>query len=245
MRNIKLQIEYDGTAYVGWQIQNNGKSVQGVLQNALKKMTGDDVNLIGCGRTDSGVHAIDYTANFNTNSGISTDGFFKGLNTSIPYDIVIKSAEEVESEFNARRSAKAKTYIYRVLIAHHRPAIYRERCWQINQELDLEVMKEGAALLVGEKDFKTFCAIGSNATEFVREVSSFIITERDEGFIDFSVRGRSFLMHMVRIMVGSLVMLGRGKLTLDEFGSAIEAKDRMRLPYTAPSQGLFLRDVEY
>ena len=250
-RNIRLTIEFDGTGYAGWQTQSGQPTVQGTLARAVEKLTGKALKLTGVGRTDSGVHALDYVANFETSIDIPLKGIKAGLNTLLPEDIVIKGAVEAPKGFDARRDARTKTYLYRVFNSTRRPALERKKCWHVSWPLDVGLMKEGARLLVGKKDFSSFRAAYSDAKDSIREVLSFIVKDCGNGFIEFEVTGTGFLRHMVRIMVGTLVALGRGgcggkgSLTLDGLSAIIEARDRTRAPETAPGCGLFFKGVEY
>lgn len=247
MRNIKVTIEFDGTDFVGWQIQPGGlRSVQGVITDAVSGFIGEDVKVTGVGRTDSGVHGLAYVLNFTTTTNIPTEGMVKGLNAELPDDLVVKSAEVAPQSFNARRDAKAKTYLYRILNSgYRRSPLERHRAWSVEEALDIERMREGAAVFVGEKDFSSFCASGSSVSTFVREIFSFTVKDSGDNLIELEVRGSGFLKYMVRIMVGNLVMLGRGKLTVDELRAIIDARDRQVALITAPPEGLYFKGVEY
>lgn len=257
MRNIKLTIEYDGTNYSGWQVQPDSPTIQGELEAAVRMIiayktlddnTPSDLSydgIHGASRTDAGVHAFAHVATFKTDSQIPLDGIRRGLNSVLPRDIAIVDATEESPDFDARRSSKGKTYLYRVLSAPTRSPIYRNRCWYLRESLDIDIMRQGASLLIGRKDFSSFRASGCGAKHPVREVTSFTVEPSADGFIIFTVRGTAFLRHMVRIMVGTLVELGKGRVTLDEFKAIIEAKERTAAPYTAPPQGLFLMKTEY
>ncbi len=245
MRNIKLLIEYEGTHYAGWQIQAGHPTIQGKLAGAIEKLTGSPVNLSGASRTDAGVHAWGQVANFKTSSRIPLLGIRQGLNSILPEDIVVKDAAEVPHEFDSRRGSTGKTYLYRVLNRRYPSSIMRNFTWFVYQPLDINLMREGAKHMIGEKDFSSFRAADSDAPHSIREVTSIEVTERPEGMIEFEVRGTAFLRHMVRIMVGTLVTLGKGKLKPDEIKTIIEAKNREAAAMTAPPQGLFLVKVGY
>ncbi|VAW36984.1 tRNA pseudouridine(38-40) synthase [hydrothermal vent metagenome] len=257
MRNIKLTIEYDGTNYSGWQIQPDSPTIQGELETAVRmiiafKTSSDNTpsdpsysGIHGASRTDAGVHAFAHVATFKTDTDIPLYGIIRGLNSVLPRDIAIKEAVEVPADFDARRDSKGKTYLYKVLTGPTRSPIYRNRCWHLREGLDIELMQEGASLLVGEKDFSSFRASGCGAKHPIREVTSFTVESKGDGFIEFTVRGTAFLRHMVRIMVGTLVEVGRGKVTINEFRGIIEARERTAAPYTAPPQGLYLMATEY
>ncbi|MBI5560970.1 MAG: tRNA pseudouridine(38-40) synthase TruA [Deltaproteobacteria bacterium] len=245
MRNIKLLLEYDGTGYAGWQTQPGVATVQGALTDAVEKLTADKTKIIGASRTDAGVHAIGQVANFLTPVAIPLKGIMGGLNLLLPHTIAVKSAVEAPLEFDSRKDAKSKTYIYRVFNRGFRTPLFENRYWSVSYPLGIEAMKRGAELLVGKKDFSSFMAARNDAGHPVREVLAFRVDKRGEGFIDFEVKGTAFLRHMVRIMVGMLVTLGRGKIDLDCVSRIIEAKDRRKAPVTAPPQGLVLKEVEY
>jgi len=257
MRNIKLTIEYDGTDYSGWQIQPGSPTIQGELEAAVRMIINYNIapdglssdpsygGVRGASRTDAGVHAFAHAATFKTGSEIPLDGIKRGLNSILPSDIAVKEAVEVPHDFDARRHSKGKTYLYKVLSGPTRSPIYRNRCWYLRESLDINLMQEGATLLIGKKDFSSFRASGCGAKHPIREVTSFTVELSDRGFIEFTVKGTAFLRHMVRIMVGALVELGKGKITINEFKGIIEAKERSAAPYTAPPQGLFLMETEY
>lgn len=244
MRNIKLLLEYDGTGYAGWQTQPGLPTVQAALTDAIERLTKTRPVVTGASRTDAGVHAMGQVANFITASTIPLKGVMAGLNSLLPQDIVVKNAEEARLEFDSRKDAKNKTYLYRVFNRGFRTPLFRDRCWSVEHPLDTGLMRKGAALFIGRKDFSSFMAARSDAEHSIREVLSFTV-ENNNGFIDFEVRGTAFLRHMVRIMVGCLVTLGRGKITPDCLSAIIEARDRTKAPFTAPAQGLFLKEVEY
>ena len=245
MRNIKLLLEYDGTRYAGWQIQSSKPTIQGTLIHAIKVLTGENVRLVGASRTDSGVHAMGQVANFTTTSRIPLYGIKRGLNSILPADIAVKEAEEVPLDFHARRSAKSKTYLYRIFNRDYIPPLLRNRCWSVFHPLDVERMRQGAVFFVGKKDFKSFMASGCDAKTTVREILEFRVENTGDGFIEITVRGTAFLRHMVRIMVGTLVTCGLGKISPQDIGRIIDARDRTLANITAPPQGLFLKEVEY
>ncbi len=244
MRNIRLLIEYDGTGYAGWQVQDSDPTVQGTIIGGIGKITGEEVALTGASRTDAGVHAMGQVANFRTSSAIPLNGIMGGLNSDLPDDIVIREAVEVPGGFDSRRDAKGKSYLYRVLNRPVRSPLARRSVWLVPDPLDVGLMKQGAALIPGRKDFTSFRAKGSDASHSVREVTSFTVERRGE-FIELEVSGTAFLRHMVRIMVGTIVTLGMGKYALDNVTEIIDAKDRKRAPVTAPPGGLFLKEVQY
>ncbi len=244
MRNICLLVEFDGGAYGGWQVQQNAPTVQGELVKALSTVAGEEVTLVGSSRTDAGVHALGFVANFKTSSAAPLKAFADGVNSLLPSDIVVLKADEVADDFDARRSSKGKTYLYRVLNRTDPTALDRERCWHVREPLDIDLMKAGAKVMVGEKDFASFMAADSDVAHSVREVTSVVVEKRGD-FIEIEVRGTAFLRHMVRIMAGALVAVGRARVSVDELRAIIEAKDRTAAPRTAPPEGLFLVEVDY
>ena len=245
MRNIKIVLEYDGTYYAGWQIQPKFPTVHGALSDAVGKLIGAETKVIGASRTDAGVHATGQVANFLTEAIIPLKGIANALNALLPPDIAVRQAEEVSLEFDSRKDAKSKTYLYRVLNGGFRTALFRDRCWHVMQPLDIGVMQKGAGLFVGKKDFSSFRAADCDSLHPMREIISFTVTGKEDGFIDFTVKGTAFLRHMVRIMAGTLVTAGRARITLDDISAIIEARDRTSAPLTAPAKGLFLKEVEY
>jgi len=245
VRNIKLTIEYDGTAYHGWQIQPGLRTIQGMMREQIAQITQQEVNLIGAGRTDAGVHALGQVANFQTESTIDLASLQRGLNSLLPPDIVIISAEEMEEGFHARFSARCKTYEFRILNQPYPSAILRQYAWFIHDELDLPSMKECGKLLVGSHDFSSFRASGDESRHSIREVFRLEIARREGNLIVIAIEANAFLREMVRSIVGTLVDVGRGKTSFAEFKEIFEAHDRRRAGMTAPAHGLFLSEVTY
>ena len=243
MRRIMLTIAYDGTDYCGWQFQINGLSIEEVLGRAVRKVTGEENSLCGASRTDSGVHALGNVVTFDTESTVPADVFARAVNTHLPQDIRVRASREVSGTFNPRYDG-LKTYEYYVLnTADEIPTECRTN-WYVSSPLDLEKMREAAALFVGEHDFASFCCPRTNAKDTVREVTAFdIIKEGDR--ITFHVEGTGFLYNMVRIMVGTLIRVGRGFYGPEQVAEILEAKDRRRAGATAPPQGLFLIGIAY
>ena len=245
VRTIKLVIEYDGTNYLGWQIQPNGQTIQGVIQDRLKRLTGESSQLIGSGRTDAGVHALGQVAHFKTESRMDANTFQRALNSLLPEDIVIRRAEEVEAEFHARRSARSKVYEYRILNRTTPPAIDRQYMWYVPQKLNLDEMKKATHSLVGEHDFSAFRSVGSSTRSSVRNILRADWKRGKEGLLRFEIEATGFLKQMVRAIVGTLVEVGRGKIDAEGFREILESKDRRKAGPTAPAQGLFLKEVKY
>jgi tRNA pseudouridine38-40 synthase len=245
MRNIKLVIEYDGTNYHGWQVQPNGLTVQEVIEEKIGIMTRERVRLTASGRTDAGVHALGQVANFLTPSAIPVEGFHRGLNSLLPPDIVVQSAEEVDLQFHAQYGAKRKTYRYVLL---HRPvpsALFRNYSWHVPGALDLPAMGEASRLLPGKQDFTSFQGAEADNEDPVREVFQAGWSEKAPDFLRFTIEADGFLKHMVRNIVGTLVEVGKGKRSPEQFGRVLRGRDRRQAGRTAPPQGLFLVEVKY
>ena len=244
-RNIKIILEYDGTRYHGWQRQANRLTVQEVLEEGISTITQEDVRVMGSGRTDAGVHAVGQVANFRTNSNIEERGFHKGINSLLPWDIVVKELAETDSSFHARYDAKSKIYLYQIYRGAVRSALYRNYAWFMREPLDIEKMKEAAQLLLGTFDFSSFCAANCGIENHVRTVMAVDIAIDHSGMVKFCIEADGFLKYMVRNIVGTLVDVGRGKLSSSELMIIVEAKDRKRASQTAPAHGLFLIEVKY
>lgn len=244
MRNIKLTIEYEGSNYHGWQVQPNVITVQGIIVEAIKKITKEDVNLIGAGRTDSGVHAKGQVANFKTNSKIPEDKFSHAINSQLPFDIAIVKSEEVPIDFHSRYDALAKRYRYIIYNSLIRSPLYRNYAYHIPYKLDFEKMKVAKDYFLGTHDFMTFMSSGSEIEDTVRTIYSISTIKRD-GLIIFQIEGNGFLYNMVRIMAGTLVEVGSGKINKDSISQIIESKDRITAGHTAPAKGLYLEKVFY
>ncbi|MCX7843636.1 MAG: tRNA pseudouridine(38-40) synthase TruA [Clostridia bacterium] len=244
MRNIKLTIEYDGTNYHGWQIQSNAVSVQEVLEQAISKLTAEEISLTGCSRTDVGVHALGQVANFFTDSRIPPDRFSYALNRILPEDIVIKHSEEVCMDFHSRYWCKGKTYKYLIYNAAFPSALQRNRAYHVSHALDVEAMQQACAHIVGKHDFSAFRASGSDAKTSERTVYRLELCKRDE-LIEMQISGDGFLYNMVRIIAGTLIEVGTGKLRPDDIAVIIGEGDRRKAGRTAPAHGLYLVEVFY
>ncbi len=245
MRNIKLLIEYDGTNYYGWQVQPNGLTVQEVIEKKIEIMTKQKVRLVASGRTDSGVHALDQVANFQTTSLIPPDAFLRGLNSLLPPDIVVKSLEEVGPEFHAQLKARRKTYCYWILNRPLPSALYRHYSWHLPLPLNIEAMQNASRFLIGRKDFSSFQGAHPDSSKTVREVYKAEWSRKDPSFLVFSIEADGFLKHMVRTIVGTLADVGKGRTSVEDFQRILEARNRRQAGMTAPPQGLFLVKVQY
>jgi tRNA pseudouridine38-40 synthase len=246
LQNFKLVIEYDGTAYHGWQRQNNICTIQETIEDALKTMTGQSVTLIGSGRTDAGVHATGQVANFCLETRLTSDVFARGLNSLLPPDIVIKDCTAVGEGFHARYDARSKVYDYRILNRPIPAALFRQYSWHIKLSLDLDAIRTAMLCLKGQHDFSAFEATGSSRSHAVRTVIGVNLFGRDEdGQVVFSIEADGFLRHMVRNIVGTLVDVGLGKVSPKGFEDVMISKDRRLAGITAPAHGLFLREVKY
>lgn len=241
---IKLTIEYDGTEYCGWQIQPNGITIQQRINEAVKAVTGEDVCVTGSGRTDAGVHALGQVAHFDTSSRIPAERFAPALNSALPKDIRVIKSELVDDDFNARFCAKSKTYRYSMYLSDTvRPMLDRYSA-QVNASVDVTSMKQVAETFVGEHDFRAFMATGSEVKDTVRTIFLADISCEGEQVV-FTVSGNGFLYNMVRIMAGTLVGVGTGKLSVTDVVLALESGERTRAGKTMPPRGLSLIKVEY
>jgi tRNA pseudouridine38-40 synthase len=245
MRNFKMTVEYDGSAYCGWQRQGNGISIQQLLEEAVKLITGQKVSVIGSGRTDAGVHALNQVGSFRCSTKLPVNKIFMGMNSVLPRDIVVKELEEVADDFNALRDAKSKIYVYKICNQRLRPALGRNYFWHIRYPLDIGRMKKAAKHLIGTHDFSCFCATGSDVKSRVRTIVYVEIKKFDDGLIEIKVESHGFLKYMVRNIIGTLVEVGGGKRKPEEMKTIIESKNRNIAGVTAPACGLFLMEVKY
>ena len=245
MRTIKLVVEYDGTHYLGWQVQPKGSTIQEVLQEKLFSLTGERVHLMGSGRTDAGVHALGQVAHFKTKSLLDPQTIQRALNGLLPSDIVIQSVVEVDEGFHARRSSKSKVYEYRILNRNLRSAFHKGYAWHIPQKLNLKEMKKATRQLIGEHDFASFQSVGSPQKTTFRKVNRAEWRRGRDGFLRFEIEANGFLKQMVRAIVGTLVEVGKGKIRSKAFRRVLDSKDRSKAGPTAPAHGLFLKEVKY
>lgn len=244
MRNIKLIIEYEGTAYSGWQSQDNVIGIQKVIESAIEKTTGEKAKLIASGRTDAGVHAKGQVANFFTNSTIPGEKFIYPLNINLPLDVRVIKSEEVDLNFHSRFSATKKRYRYVIYNGKAPSPLYRNFSYHVNRNLNIEEMQKCIKYIVGEKDFRSFMGPKSVVHTTVRELYSMEII-KNGNFIEIVFEGKSFLRNMIRIIVGTLIHVGTGRIKSIDVEKIIEGRKRSLAGPTAPPQGLFLEKVYY
>ncbi len=244
-KNIRLTVAYDGSRYHGWQRQKNAVTIQGVLEDGIRKMTGNPVSLIASGRTDAGVHAFHQVCHFITRSDIPPESFRRGLNSLMAPDIFISEATYVPLAFHARYGAKSKTYEYRILNRKEPDVFLRFYSWHIRAKLDLDQMRKCLGMLPGKRDFSSFRSTGSGNTNPIREIARAEIRIPEGGLLYLLFEADGFLRHMVRNLVGTLVEVGLGKIDLDGFDRILQSKDRKLAGIKAPAQGLFLKMVRY
>lgn len=244
MKRIMLTVSYNGTNYHGWQIQNNGITVQETLQTAVSKVLGKDIAVHGCSRTDAGVHAKMFCCHLDCDDNIPFDAFLRGVNSLLPNDIAILNCENVESDFHARFNAKGKTYVYKILNSNKKDPFIAPFVWQIERPLNIDKMNEFCKNLIGTHDFYGFSSSGRTVEDTVRTVSECVVTKEDD-IITLKISGDGFLYNMVRIIVGTAVDVSDGRLESDCALSVFETKLRENAGVTAPPQGLFLEKVYY
>ena len=245
MRNIKMIIEYDGSRYKGWQKQTKDvNTIQGRMEDILSEMTGEEIQLIGCGRTDAGVHALNYTANFHTNSTINNEDILIRLNDKLPDDIGVKSLKSASERFHSRYNILSKTYLYRINNSGYNNVFGRKYIHNVREKLDLDKMRECAELFIGTHDFQSFTSLKTKTKSTVRTINYITISEINK-MIDIDINGNGFLWNMVRIILGTLIEAGKGNLNKDEILVILNAKKRADAGPMVPSKGLFLKDVEY
>ena len=246
MNRYQILIEYVGTNYNGWQVQRKGKTIQGRIQNAISKIFKEKINIIGSGRTDSGVHALEQSAHFDTNTKIKDSyKFLKSVNHFLyRYGISILDLKKRKLTFHARYSAKARIYKYVILNRKSGSVLKNKRCWHIIKKLNLEMMKKGAKKLIGTKDFSTFRSSSCSAKTPVRTIKSIkFLTKKD--IIEIEIKAQSFLQNQVRSMVGCLKYVGEDKWSIQKFDKIIKSKKRINCAPPAPAEGLYLTKVIY
>lgn len=244
MRNIKLIIEYDGSNYSGWQRQDNALTVQEVVEKALFRLTGNKIDTIGSSRTDAGVHARGQVANFLTDSTIPPEKFASAINSKLPRDVSIISSEEVDIDFHSRYSSKGKKYSYTIINRSAPPAYMKNFYAYYPYKLNFENMKKAAECLIGTHDFAAFKSEGGSVKTSVRTIWN-IDLRKDKDMILLEIEGDGFLYNMVRIIVGTLVEIGRGRKSPEMMPIILESKTRKMSGQTAPASGLCLEKIYY
>ena len=245
LRSYLICISYDGTDFCGYQIQDNGRTVGGEMLAVLKRVFGSVSNMAGCSRTDSGVHALNYFISFKAESNLQPETVVKALNANLPEDISVKNCCFVPDDFHARYSVVSKEYEYRIYSSKVRSPFFRNKALQVRYPINTALLNEAANYFVGKQDFRSFMASGSKITDTVRTVYKAEVKESENGFITFNISADGFLYNMVRIAVGTLLEVQQGKLSPKDIKTIIEAQDRSKAGFTAPPQGLYLKEVKY
>jgi tRNA pseudouridine38-40 synthase len=250
MRNLKVILSYDGADFSGWQVQPDKATVQGALASAIGRITGEKVRPQGSGRTDAGVHALAQVMTFVTESSVPTENFLKALNDILPASVRVLQVSEAPADFHARHSAEAKTYRYRIYRESICPPFLARYVWHYPYPLDEEAMARAASFVVGEHDFTSFAAVDPERGREDEPASNvrtifFCSWERTGEELIYTVRGSGFLHHMVRNLVGTFILVGRGTLQPDDVPRILEARKRSAAGATAPASGLYLVNVEY
>jgi tRNA pseudouridine38-40 synthase len=254
-RRIKLTVQYDGSAYHGWQFQPTGLTIQGILEERVYQVIGERVRVAGAGRTDAGVHAIEQVAAFDVHSSMNISVLKRALNALLPPDVRVTDIEEVTEDFHPRHSAKGKRYVYLIANMREVPVFIRGYVWRVKEPLDLEAMRAASAHLLGRHDFSSFRGAGCASTHPLRTIreigierlceAPFICTGLKGEFVRITVEADAFLRHMVRAIAGTLVEVGKGNLSPETVGDILGRKERRLAGPTAPSQGLFLMKIFY
>lgn len=244
MRNLKLKLMYNGSAYHGWQVQANADTVQGRVEKAIESVFGSHLTLYGCSRTDAGVHANEYFCNFRTEKNIPCESVVKALNANLPEDIAVVDCLEAEDDFHARFNCKSKRYVYKIWNTQVKNPFLTHTAYHYKYRLDDKILDEAAKSFIGTYDFSSFCSAGSSVEDTVRTVTDASVT-RDGDIVTFSVEADGFLYNMVRIMVGTLININEGKINKNGIKDIIASENRLNAGVTAPPQGLFLDKVYY
>jgi len=245
MRNIKIVIEYDGTRYKGWQrLGDSDNTVQHRIETVLSKMAGENIEITASGRTDAGVHATNQVANFRTDCTMSEHKMRSYCYEYLPEDIVVKSVEEVDLNFHARYNVKVKKYVYNICNNKAHDVFTRKYAYHIPQPLNIEKMRKASEILIGEHDFQSFTTLKTKKKSTVRNIYTINILNED-GNIEISIQGNGFMKNMVRLIVGTLVEVGLGERTVNEFADILDKKERQYAGHIAPAKGLFLEEVNY
>ena len=249
MRNIRMTIQYDGSRYKGWQKQNikgmDVSTIQGKIENVLSKMTGEEIQVIGCGRTDTGVHADKYTANFKTNSNKNIKDMSKYLHEFLPEDISVISLRDVSDRFHSRLNAISKTYVYTIDNNRFANVFIKKYAYHVEGQLNIEKMKEASKYFIGTHDFKGFSGVKDKSKKStVRTINYINITEKDN-IIKIEYNGNGFLINMVRILSGTLINVGKGQIEPEDIKKMLQSKQRSELAVKSPAKGLCMKEVNY
>ncbi|MGN0521635.1 MAG: tRNA pseudouridine(38-40) synthase TruA [Eubacterium sp.] len=244
MRNLLLTIQYDGSAYHGWQVQKNAITVQEVFQNAVEKVFGKRLDVKGCSRTDSGVHANMYCVSLKTDINIGCEGVILAMNSNLPDDIAVIDCREVDEDFHPRYSCKSKEYVYKIYNGKIRNPFYSNYAYHYRRAIDADYLNKEAKAFIGTYDYSGFCSIKSDVEDTVRTVKNFEVYRKGD-MVYFKVEADGFLYNMVRIMVGTLLFISEGKIKENQLKDVIASKDRRRAGKTAPPQGLYLNKINY
>ncbi len=244
MRNLLLTLRYNGTSFHGWQIQPNGNTIQEELCNALKNISGKDENIIGCSRTDAGVHANMFCCNVRTECNVHSEKIPDALNFYLPPEISVYGCEDVDYEFHARYDCKGKEYVYLIYNGKHRNPFYENKAMFYPYEIDVEMLDEEAKDFIGTHDFSAFCSVGSEVSDKTREIYDCKVSRNDD-LVEIRVSGNGFLYNMVRIIVGTLLDIQKGKIEKGSIPKIIESCDREKAGVTAVAHGLYLNKVFY
>lgn len=244
MKNTALTLQYKGTNYHGWQRQENGITIQQCIEDAIEKLTGEKTCVFGCGRTDAGVHAEEYTCNFHSGIKIPDENLPYALNHLLPGDICVKKAKTMPDSFHSRYDAVKKRYVYKIYNSEFCDVFLRDLTWLYRYDLNIELMREACRYFIGEHDFSAFCASGATVKDFVRTIYSLDVKKEGSLFI-IDVSGNGFLYNMVRIIAGTLAYVGNGRIAPSDIKSIIASKDRTLAGVTAPPEGLYLLKAYY
>lgn len=244
MKRVKLVVAYDGTNYCGWQVQPNGITIEGVLNKELSALLRENIQVIGASRTDSGVHSLGNVAVFDTDTRIPAEKISYALNQRLPADIVVQDSCEVPSDWHPRHCNSRKTYEYRILNRRFPMPTRRLDTYFVHYDLDVALMQEAAGQLVGTHDFKSFCSVNTQAEDTVRTIYSCTV-DQSADIITIRVTGSGFLYNMVRIIAGTLIQIGLGRMPVEQIRHILDAKDREAAGPTAPAHGLTMIGIEY
>jgi tRNA pseudouridine38-40 synthase len=244
-KNIKLIIAYDGTGYFGWQRQPNQPTIQSAIEEKIGLMVGKPISLIASGRTDAGVHALHQVANFRSSSTIAPSAFLKALNSLLPDSIIIKEAEYIHFDFHARYDAKSKIYEYRIYNEKTKSPFLRHYAWHMPRSLDLQAMEKCLDIVQGTHDFSSFCSAGNGEINPIRNMAQAKLKIHDSNMLSFYFEANGFLRHMVRNIMGAIVKVGLGEISIARFIEILESKDRQESGAKAPPGGLYLVNVLY